>query len=236
MKPIAQAGKFIEDAVKDDPGEGDHLAHRMAERIGDRIRAHVVHEKILMGAAVDRDGAAQAFGFAVDRPIFLRAQVRHVDAHRRQHGAAETEIAHDPAQLDHRFRRLLQRDQAHRLEARAFRRVRVVHPIIISARQLDGPVAADDLAEGEPGAGVKHGGADAHVFEKKLPAFAADVGEGALRREVAVGGMQMIDGRKRIFAARFGKTSADVFFGHVFDDARDVFDHMTVAVDDFLLR
>jgi hypothetical protein len=46
--------------------------------------------------------------------------------------------------------------------------------------------------------------------------------------------MQMIDGRKRIFAARFRKTSADVLFGHVFNDARNVFDYMTVAVDDLM--
>ncbi len=109
-------------------------------------------------------------------------------------------------------------------------------PIVIGARQLDGPVAADDLAEGEPGAGIKDGRADADVFEKQLPTFAADVGERALRREVAVGGMQMVDGGKGILAARLGKTPADIFFGHVFDDGRDVLDHMAVAVNDFLCR
>ena len=124
----------------------------------------------------------------------------------------ETQVAHDAAQLDHRFGGFLQGDQAHRLEARALRQIGVMDPIVIGARQLDGPVAADDLAEGETRAGIKHSRADADVLEKQFPAFAPDVGEGALRREVAVGGMQMVDGRKRIFAARFRKASADVLF------------------------
>ena len=144
------------------------------------------------------------------------------------------EIPDDPAQLDHRLRRILERDQAHRLEARALREIGVVQPIVIGARQLDGPVAADDLAEGETGAGVEHRGADTDIFKKQLPALAADVGEGARRRDVAVRRMKMVDGRKRVLAARFGKAPGDILLRHVLDDRRDVLDHMAVAVDNFL--
>jgi hypothetical protein len=45
----------------------------------------------------------------------------------------------------------------------------------------------------------------------------------------------MIDGRKGILTARLGKTPGDVFFRHVLDDGRDVFDYMAVTVDDFVL-
>ena len=56
-----------------------------------------------MGAAVYGDGAAKAFGLTVDRPVFLRPEVRHVRAHGRQHRAAKPKIADDAPQFDHCF-------------------------------------------------------------------------------------------------------------------------------------
>jgi hypothetical protein len=41
----------------------------------------------------------------------------------------------------------------------------------------------------------------------------------------------MVDGREGVFAACFRKTSADILFRHIFDDARDVFHHVSVAID-----
>ena len=184
---------------------------------------------------MDRDRATQPFRFAVNGPIFLRAQVRHVHTRRRQHRAGKTQIADDAPKLDDCLRRLLQRNQPHRLETRAFRYIGVMDPVVVSAGELDGPVAADDLAKGETGAGVEHRGADADVFKKEFPAFSADVGKCALRRKVAVCGMQMIDGRKRALAAGFGKTFADVVSRHVFPNARNVFHDMAVAVDNFII-
>src|SRR5207237_10916128 len=113
--------------------------------------------------------------------------------------------------------------QAHRFEPAALREIGVVYPIVVSARQLDGPVAADDLAEGQTGARVKHRGADADFFEKHFPAFAADVGERALRGEVAIGRVEMVDGRKRAPSPRVGKAFTDVLLRHVLPDRRYVF-------------
>src|SRR5512144_411322 len=45
----------------------------------------------------------------------------------------------------------------------------------------------------------------------------------------------MINGREWILAARFGKTSTHILFRHVFDDAREVFHHVAIAVNDFML-
>jgi hypothetical protein len=60
-----------------------------------------------MGAAVYGDGAAKPFGLAIDRPVFLGSEMRHISAHGRQHRAAKTQVADDAPQLDHRFGRFL---------------------------------------------------------------------------------------------------------------------------------
>src|SRR5690242_21865273 len=49
-----QARKSVEDAVKDNPAETNHLAHGMAESVRHSIGTHVVHQKIFMSATVDR--------------------------------------------------------------------------------------------------------------------------------------------------------------------------------------
>src|SRR5213593_4041038 len=233
-KTDAQAGKLVEDTIEDDAGKTDHLSHRMAEGVDRCIRAKVVHQQPLVRATVNGDRTTETFGLAVNGPILVGAQVWHVRAGRRQHRAAKTEIPHDAPELDDSLRRLLKRDQAHRFEARALRYISVVHPVVVGARQLDRPVAADDLAEGESGAGVEHAGADADVVEKKLPAFAPNVGESAFRGEVAIGIVQMIDGGKWAPPARLRKALADVLLGHVFPNRRDDFHDVAIAVDDLM--
>jgi hypothetical protein len=109
-----------------------------------------------------------------------------------------------------------------------------VNPVVIGARQFDGPVAADDLAESKAGAGVEHGRANAHFFKKQLPAFAPHVGESALGRKMSVGIVQMINGRERTSAAGVRKTSTYILLGHVLPNRGDVFHHVAVAVNDFV--
>ena len=55
-------GKLIENAVEDHAAKGDHLAEGMAEGMNRGIRGHVIEPQILVGAAVDADGAAQFVG------------------------------------------------------------------------------------------------------------------------------------------------------------------------------
>src|SRR5262249_32617089 len=73
-----------------------------------------------------------------------------------------------------------------------------------------------------------------HFFEKEFPAFAPNVGKSALRREVAIGCVQVIDGREGAPAAHIGKTLTDIFLRHVLPDGGDVLHHVAIAVDDFL--
>src|SRR5262249_56215716 len=53
--------------------------------------------------------------------------------------------------------------------------------------------------------------------------------------ERAVGGVEVIDGRKRVFPTRIGETFADIFLRHEFPDRRNVLDHMSITVDDLIL-
>ena len=115
----ANFGILVEDAVKQNAGEVDHLAEGMAERVDRRVRRHVVQAHVIVHAAVDADAAFKSIGFLIDRPVFFVAEMilRADHAGARQHGAAESQLFDDPAQLFHRFRRLLQRDQSQRLKA-----------------------------------------------------------------------------------------------------------------------
>ena len=189
MKPNLTFGKFIEDAVKDHAAEGNHLAEGMAQGVHRRVGTQIVEAQILVGAAVDADGAAEAVGFFVDRPVALVAQVG-LNAGRRQHGAAHAELFDDSAQFFDRGLRLLQRNQAHALKARAALHVGVIEPVVVGARDVDGPIAADDLAESETEGGVKHGGFDADVFQKIDPAVGADFVERARLKVMQVGRVQ----------------------------------------------
>ena len=98
---------------------------------------------MIVHAAVDADAAFEPIGLFVDRPVLIVAEMilRAHDAGARQHGAAKAQLFDDAAQFFHRFLRLLQRDQPERLKARALAEILVVHPVVVGARQLDGPVA-----------------------------------------------------------------------------------------------
>src|SRR5262249_59409632 len=109
-----------------------------------------------------------------------------------------------------------------RFKATALRKISIVDPVVISPRQLDGPIAADDLAEGKPGAGVQDGSADSDLLEKQFPSLATDVGECSFRSEMAVGAVQVIDGRKRAFSTPIGETFADIILRHVSPERRQV--------------
>ena len=112
----------------------------------------------------------------------------------------------------------------------------ILPDFIVGLGQLNGPVAAYDLGEGETGACIQDGGADADLLEKQFPALSPDVGESALRREVTIRVVQMIDRRKRTSAARIRETFPDISLRHVLPDRRDVFHYVSIAVDDLLLR
>src|ERR1043166_5359761 len=73
---------------------------------------------------------------------------------------------------------------------------------------------------------------DADRLEEFLPAFRADVGEGAARREMAVRRVQMIDRRERDLAAEVPEALAALTRRHQLPDPRDVLHHVPAAVDD----
>ena len=122
----AQPRKLVQDAVEDDAGETDHLAHGVAQGVDRRVGRQVVHEHPLVAAAVDADGASQPLRFPVDGPVTLGAQMGHVGAGGRQHAAAQAQLLHHSAQLFRRRLGVLQRDQPHGLETRALGHVGLV--------------------------------------------------------------------------------------------------------------
>ena len=63
--------KLIEDAVENHTAERNHLAEGMAQRVNRRIGGHVIESQVLVGAAVDADGAAQFVCRFINRPIAL---------------------------------------------------------------------------------------------------------------------------------------------------------------------
>jgi len=183
-----------------------------------------------VGAAVDGDGAAQSIRFLINGPEAPVAQVG-LDARRWQHRTAHAEIFHDPFKLFHRGVGFLQRNEPHALKARAALHVVVVEPIVVRPGHVDGPIAADDFAEGETEGSVKHGGFDADVFQKIDPAVGPHFVKCPRLEIVEVRRMKVIERRKGV-----KKTMRVVFVAvalrHVVDDRLTIFDDMTVAVDD----
>ena len=226
----AHVGVLVEDAVEDDAAEGDHLPEGMAQRMDRGVRMQVVHAQVLVRTAVDAQATAQPVGLLVDGPVVLVTQME-LDSRGRQHGAAHPQFLHRPAQFLHRLVRLLQRDQRHGLESRALVDVVLGDPVVVGPRQVDGPVLAHHLAVGQAHGGIEDGPVDAHVLQELHPAFEAHLLERALRELVGVGGMQVVQRRKRVGPAhlllhRLGKAAGD---------GLHVLHHVTVAVDDLVL-
>ena len=222
----------LQHAVEHDAGEVHHLAERVAERVHRSVRAHVVQPHVVVHAAVDADGAAEAVRLLVDRPVLRVAQVvlQLERARAGEHRAGETEFLDDAPQFDGGLRGLLQRDEAHRLEARVLADVLVVHPVVVRPREFDRPVAAHDAPESEAVGRVEHRLVDAHVVQEVDPALAPDARERAFRQEVAVGRVQVVVGREG--AARRHETAVPVIFRHARPDGVVVLDQVAVAVDD----
>ena len=89
-------------------------------------------------------------------------------------------------------------DQSHTLKARAAFHVSIVQPVIVGMGHVDGPIPADDLAEGKTERGVEHGGVNADIFEKLDPAVGTDFVKGAGLKVMQVGRMKMVERRKWI--------------------------------------
>src|SRR4029453_14626198 len=90
---------------------------------------------------------------------------------------------------------VLQGKQPESLESRALAEVLIVHPVIICARQLDGPITADDAAKRQTVRRIEHGAGQADIFHEFDPTLSADFREGAGRESVGIGCMEMVIGR-----------------------------------------
>ena len=142
--------------------------------------------------------ATQPLSLGIDRPELAVAQVRLLRARGRQHRADETELLHDAPQLLDSRVRLLQGQQAHRLEAVAALQVGVVHPVVVRLREHDGPVAADDLPEPEAARGVQDRRVHSDLVQELHPAVRTHVRKCPGRRDVPVRGVQVVDGREGV--------------------------------------
>ena len=90
---------------------------------------------------------------------------------------------------------------------------------------------ADDPAERQAVGRIEHGARQADIFHEVDPALSADLGEGAGRKKVRIGGVQMIVGR---VGAPARAEAVAVLSRHARRDRRMIFHHMAVAVDDFV--
>jgi hypothetical protein len=109
----------------------------------------------------------------------------------------------------------------------------MMKPIVVRPGDVDGPVAADNLAKGKSESRVKDGGLDTNVFEKFHPAVGPNFIKRAGLEIVQVGRMQMIQRRKGV-EETVGVVFGSISGGHEIDDGFSIFDHVTVAVDDRL--
>src|SRR5213596_1316019 len=101
-----------------------------------------------MSPAMDADSAAEPICLFIDRPIALIASMG-LYPRRRQHRAAHTQIFNSSSKLLNGRFRFLQWNQSHAFKTRAPLHVSLMQPVIVCARDIDGPVAADDFAESE---------------------------------------------------------------------------------------
>src|SRR5262249_6333120 len=150
---------LIENAIKENAREVDHLAKRMPQCVNGGVRAHVIQPHMIVDPAVDADTACESIRFFVDRPVALVPQLVLLThgTRARQHRATKPELFDDAACFFHRLSGLLQGNQPESLEARALAQVLVVHPIVVRPRQLDGPIAADDTAKRQAIGWIEHG-------------------------------------------------------------------------------
>src|SRR5207253_2718308 len=150
---------------------------------------------------------------------------------RRQHRTAHTQIFNSYSTLLNGRFRFLQWNQSHAFKARAPLHVSLMQPVIVSTRDIDGPVAADDFAESEAQSGVKHRGLNPNVFQESDPTVGADFIESTRRKIVQVRRMQVIEGWKWI-EERVGVVFFPVGSGHEFHNGLGIFNNMSVAIND----
>src|SRR5438128_7998721 len=105
---------------------------------------------------------------------------------RRQHRAAHTQIFNSSSKLLNGRFRFLQWNQSHAFKTRSSLHVSLMQPVIVCARDIDGPVAADDFAESETWSGVKHRDLNPNVFQESDPTVGADFIEGTRRKIMQV--------------------------------------------------
>src|SRR5215510_3641007 len=90
---------LIENAIKENAREVDHLAKRMPQGVNRGVRAHVIQPHVIVDPAVDADTACESIRFFVDRPVALVPQLVLLThgTRARQHRATKPELFDDAA-------------------------------------------------------------------------------------------------------------------------------------------
>ena len=193
-----------------------------------RVHVQVVKPHPAVAPAVNCQGAAQPFGFLVDRPILLGPQVVG-QTHRRQHRSVHTQFFDDAPELFHCCSRLLHGDESHPAEAWTPGQVGMMQPIVVGPGNRYSPVLADDFAIGQRGSGVQHRVVNANVVQEQEPFFGANPASPRGRRLDPVGKMQVIERWEK--AHRVEGAGLFVQRGQEFRNAFAILVNMAVSVN-----
>src|SRR2546427_4266551 len=103
-----------------------------------------------------------------------------------------------------------------------------MEPVVPRARDVDGELAGDHLAEGEAAGGIEHRPFDPHVGHKLEPAIDADLPESAGDQLKQTRGVEVIQRRKNPAAK---PAAFYVRLRHILQQRIPIFHHMSVAID-----
>ncbi len=158
-------------------------------------------------------------------------------AARRQHGADEAQFGNRPAQLDHRFVNVLQRQERHAFQARALLQVAIMQPIVVRPRDQAGPIGMADVADAQPFGRIEHGKFEIRHLDKLQPLLGPDplaAAEGFLIARRMAADVMKVEGREQPVPTQLMILRP---IGSVeIVEQTVVLDHMAIGIDDFVVH
>ena len=161
----------VDGALPEERDEVDDERQRVVEDVGRAVVDEALHAEVEVGAAVEREHAAEPLRLLVDGPVHLVAEV-HGEPACGEHRARQAEVLDGAPKLLHRLRHVLHGDEPHRVQAVAHLAVGGVDVVVEALADGDGIVRVLDDADGEPLGGEHDRLVDLGAFEEGDPVLA----------------------------------------------------------------